>query len=91
MNNPLKTISLAVEDPKLRNRSYFFRAHKNCWGMATPYERNLIESAVIDRSHDAASEMTAHILAMEDADKAMEEPNDLAQAPAGVNQNQNTK
>jgi len=75
IDNPLKTISLAVEDPKRRNRSYFFRAHKNCWGMATQHEKALIESAVIDRAHDAAAEMTAHIVAMEDADKALEEPN----------------
>ncbi len=49
INNPIKTISIAVEDPKLRNRSYFFRTHKNCWGTATPHEKTLIESAVIDR------------------------------------------
>jgi hypothetical protein len=43
--------------------------------MATQHEKALIESAVIDRAHDAAAEMTAHIVAMEDADKALEEPN----------------
>ena len=66
---------MAVEDVTRRNRSYFFRAHKNCWEMTTPHEKTLIESAVIDRAHNAASEMTAHILAMEDEDKAMEASN----------------
>lgn len=75
---------MTVEDPKRRNRSYFFRTHKNCWAMATPHEKTLIESAVIDRAHDAASEMTAHIVAMEDADRSLEKPNNsYPQKPVG--------
>ena len=42
---------MAVEDRQLRDRSYFFRAHKNCWELATQDEKTLIESSVIDRTH----------------------------------------
>jgi hypothetical protein len=52
IDNPLKTISLAVEDPKQRDRSYFFRAHKNCWERQTEYEQNLIESSLIDQIYN---------------------------------------
>ena len=46
--NPLKTISLAAYDKKHRNRSFFVRAHKNCWERISEQERISIESSVID-------------------------------------------
>ena len=52
IDNPIKTISLAVEDKEYRTRSYFFRAHKNCWDRATPHDQSMIESSVIDTHMD---------------------------------------
>ena len=52
IDNPVKTISLAIEDRKYRGRSYFFRAHKNCWDRATPHDRMMVESSVIDEEMD---------------------------------------
>jgi len=48
VDNPLAVISLCLEAPELRNRSYFFRAHRNCWERATDRDKRLIESACID-------------------------------------------
>jgi len=48
VDNPLKTISLAAYDKKYRNRSFFVRAHKNCWERISEAEQNSIESSVID-------------------------------------------
>jgi len=48
IDNPVKTISLAVEDLKRRTRSFFFRTHRNCWDSTSPHNRMLIESSVID-------------------------------------------
>ena len=48
IDNPVKTISLAIEDRKYRGRSYFFRAHKSCWERATPHDRMMVESSLID-------------------------------------------
>jgi hypothetical protein len=48
-DNPLVTISLAVQAKRFRDRSYFFRAHKNCWERQTEHEQSLIESSLIDR------------------------------------------
>ena len=47
-DNPLVTISLAHQSMTHRHRSYFFRAHKNCWSHTTPQEQELIESSIID-------------------------------------------
>ena len=47
-DNPLVTISLAVQAKRFRDRSYFFRAHKNCWERQTKHEQTLIESSLID-------------------------------------------
>lgn len=49
-SNRLQTISMCLEAPELRDRSWFFRTHKNCWENATERERGLIESACIDNS-----------------------------------------
>ena len=53
VTNPVKTISVAAQDQRHRTRSFFFRAHKNCWGSTTPHNRNLIESSVIDEHIEA--------------------------------------
>jgi hypothetical protein len=59
-NNPIVTISLALYDKKNRERSYFFRAHKNCWERQTQHEQGLIESSLIDRiAPITPEEMTA--------------------------------
>jgi len=55
-DNPLKTISLAAYDLKHRTRSYFLRAHKNCWEHVSEDERNKIESSVIDEHIDSAND-----------------------------------
>lgn len=56
--NPVKTISLMAHDPNHRTRSFFFRAHKNCWNTTTPHNRMLIESSVIDEHVDSANTQT---------------------------------
>jgi hypothetical protein len=48
IDNPLTTVSLCLEAPELRKRSYFFRAHCRCWDRATDHDKGLIESACID-------------------------------------------
>lgn len=52
IDNPLVTISVMLEDPAKRNRSYFFRAHKLCWEKQTEYQQKLIESSIIDKEHE---------------------------------------
>lgn len=52
IDNPLVTISVMLEDPTKRNRSYFFRAHKRCWDRQTEYQQKLIESSIIDKEHE---------------------------------------
>jgi hypothetical protein len=53
VDNPIKTISLMVEDPAKRRNSFFFRAHKRCWEMVSDHERSMVESALIDHIVDA--------------------------------------
>ena len=45
-DNKLVTISLAVQDRRFRDKSYFFRAHKTCWEGCQ--EQGAIESSLID-------------------------------------------
>jgi hypothetical protein len=53
LDNPIKTISLMVEDPAKRRNSFFFRAHKRCWEMVSDHERSMVESSLIDHIVDA--------------------------------------
>ena len=50
IDNPLKTISIAAFKLEFRDRSFFFRAHKNCWNRTSPHERMMIESSIINES-----------------------------------------
>ena len=49
MDNPLVTVSLAVYDKRFREKSYFFRAHKNCWNNISEHEQSCVESSLIDK------------------------------------------
>lgn len=53
LDNPIKTISLMVEDPAKRQNSFFFRAHKRCWEMVSDHDRSIVESALVDHIVDA--------------------------------------
>jgi hypothetical protein len=53
VDNPIKTISLMVEDPAQRRNSFFFRAHKRCWEMVSDHERSMVESSLIDHVVEA--------------------------------------
>lgn len=46
LRRPVKTISLMKEGDE---RSFFFRAHSECWQSASEDEREQIETALIDR------------------------------------------
>lgn len=52
LERPVVTISLMPVE--IRNRSYFFRAHKSCWNGISAAEQNAIESSLVDTLHGHA-------------------------------------
>lgn len=46
LGKPVVTVSLMPD--AIRQRSYFFRAHKECWNGISPQEQSAIESSLID-------------------------------------------
>lgn len=48
LSKPIKTISLISMDTHKRDRSFFYRCHKECYEKLSPNEIALYESALID-------------------------------------------
>lgn len=82
-DNPIKTISLMVEDPSKRRNSFFFRAHKRCWEMVSDHERRMVESSLIDHIVDA-DKMVAPEHHFRQAAQMVNEANTQTIASAGL-------
>lgn len=51
LSRPMKTISVMLDDPNLGgrdSRSYFYRAHKDCYDALAPEQETNLDGAIID-------------------------------------------